>query len=323
MNLEEYLTQKTLIEKVLTIDEITAMSKKNKNISIEMGQTFDEGQPLEMIKYALFIMNLQDLISQQGASVSSHWIIADHFMTSINKDKEIEQAKKQAKDRVDFLELLNKTYNGNIGSIYSSDLSKLPEYQENLSILKIKIKEDEIFRSRVSKSVPEDRRNNPEAINYSLEELAVIQTMKTDIKIGPKSEIMYDEPARKFAPLTSFKKFSAIHLTNSYLFGDPKIPDNVKKEIEEFGILPYKKNSKGLGEYRIDPVNDSLDRITNLINNTEDRRTLIGLAQTCKLISMKLGEDFNYKIPNDLKSLKKLSINLYDKYIKNPLVKIY
>jgi len=321
INLEEYLTQKGLIEKVLTVEEIIGMSKKSNNINIEMGQTFDEGQPLEMVKYALFIMNLQDLISQQGAKASSHWIVADHFMTSINKDKEIKEAEKQAKDRVAFLNLLNKTYNGNIESVYSSKLSKLSEYQKNLEILKTNYEENRIFRSRVTGSVPKDRRNNPEAVNYTLEELATIQTMMPDIKVGPKYEINYDLPARELAQLIGFKKFSAVHLTNSYPFGNPDIPKDVKKEIEEFGILSYKKNSKGLGNYRIDPINDNKEKIEKLITTTIDRRALIGLIQTCKLISMKSGEEFNYKVPNDLKGLKKLSINLYDKYIKDPLEK--
>ena len=131
LKLTQVSKQKGLVEKVLTIDEIITIPQRNNNINIEMGQTFDEGQPLEMIKYALFIMNLQDLISQKGANVSSHWIIADHFMTSINRDKNLKEIERQAKDRINYMKLLNKTYNGNIKSVLSSEISKSAEYQKN------------------------------------------------------------------------------------------------------------------------------------------------------------------------------------------------
>ena len=132
--IQKYLSQNSLIERILTKEDILLLSKKEK-INIMMGQTFDSGQPIDMIKYALFIMGLEDSLKDDSEVVST-WLIADHFMTSINEDKKIKEAKIQASNRINYLERLNKVYNGKIKVVLSSDLSKTPKYQENLRKLK-------------------------------------------------------------------------------------------------------------------------------------------------------------------------------------------
>ncbi len=318
MNRKDF-SQNILIEKVLTPDEILGLVNKNQKINIMMGQTFDSGQPIDMMKYALFMMSLEDSISHKNTRVNSVWLIADHFMTDINRDKELREAQNQARARVDYLELLNKVYGGNIKFVFSSELSKTPEYQQNLKKLKEMVSENLEFKEKVLQAVPEDRRDNPSAINYPLEELAVIQTLKANIKIGPKYEIMYDLPARDFSKMTGFT-YSAIHLTNCFPFGSPTIAVDVKKEIEEFGILPYKLDSKNLGSYRIDPINHNLKRIEDFIRVTRDPRAIDSLLITLELAKRRLDHNFSFgDLPSyrsiNLERRKEIAIKGYKEYV--------
>ena len=91
------------------------------------------------------------------------------------------------------------------------------------------------FRNILLKSVPEKRRGNPDALKYPFEEVACVASLDTDIKIGPNYEMFYDVPARDAAPMIGFKRYVAIHLTNSRLFGNvPNLDDKTRSGIEEF-----------------------------------------------------------------------------------------
>src|SRR3989338_7867294 len=226
--IREYLSQRGLIEKVLTTEDILLLASTKNRVSIVMGQTFDSGQPVDTIKYALFIMNLQDMLEERGSEVVSKWIIADHFMTQINRDKDSNEAEREANARIEYLKKLNEVYGGKISFVTSSLLSQTQEYGKNLAILKREVKINSKFREKVSQAVPEDRRDNPDAFNYPLEELATIQTLEADIKVGPKYEIFYDVPARDFSPIVGFKRYSAVHLTNVFPLGDPEISEELK-----------------------------------------------------------------------------------------------
>jgi len=321
--IREYISRKGLIEKVLTTEEILLLISKKNKVNIVMGQTFDSGQPVDMIKYALFIMNLHDMLEKEGSEVTSNWVIADHFMTQINQDKSRNEAKNEANARIEYLKKLNESYGGRISFVMSSSLTQTQEYQDNLSKLKEEMIINLKFREKVSQAVPEDRRNNPSALNYPLEELATIQTLKTDIKVGPKYEIFYDDPAREFSGMVGFKKYSAVYLTNVFPLGNPEIPEELKREIEVFGVLPYKKNSKGLRDFRIDPVNDDIEKVKHLIESTKDERALSNLLVITELARQRLRGRFDINIFSkgvsyfvlDLK--KELAFSSYQKYIHN------
>ena len=48
--LEKYLSQRALVQNVLTIDDLLQKTAERKRLNIMMGQTFDEGQPVDMMK---------------------------------------------------------------------------------------------------------------------------------------------------------------------------------------------------------------------------------------------------------------------------------
>lgn len=275
--IREYLSQKALVQEVATIRELEQRVESGEPTNMMMGQTFDSGQPIDMMKYALFMMNLSDALQDAGVDVTSNWLIADHFIVDINQDQAATEAKKQVEQRINYLQRLNEVYGGDIGFVLSSELSSREDYKRNLDILFAEADRNPQFKKLVLKAVPPDRRDNPNALRYPFEELATIQTMDTDLKVGPPYEALYDEPAREFAPVVGFNKYIAIQLTKAFPFGRPEISAGVSKEIENFGVLPYKRGSKGLEDYRIDPINDSLDKVQELINSTKDIHALIDL----------------------------------------------
>ena len=233
--LKEYLSQEKLVQSVLTVEELESLARNRDSLNLMMGLTFDKGQPLDMLKYSLFIMSLSDIIAKEGATVNSNWLIADHFIVDINKDASALEARKQVDKRIGFLQKLNEVYAGNIGFVLSSKLSKRDEYQNNLDRLLEEAKINPEFKRLVLNAVPKERRDNPNALIYPFAELATIQTMDTDIKVGPPYEGFYDGPAREFSPIVGFKKYVAIHLTRGFPFGNPDIPEGFSEEIDAFG----------------------------------------------------------------------------------------
>lgn len=297
--------------------------------NIMMGQTFDDGQPVDIVKYAILIMDIQDIFSSAGVKSSSTWLIADHFISDINKDEEKAEVERQAQNRISYLIAINEAFKGKVGIQLSSQLSETSRYQTNLSTLLTEADTNKEFREAALEAVPEDRRNNPDALLYPFEEIATIESMDTDIKVGPAYERKYDEPACDIAPKAGFTTYAPVYATKGFPFGNPNIPENIRHEIEEFGILPYKKDSKKLGKFRIDPVNDTPEQTRELINQTEDIRALIDLIQISNLAKRRLGgkDSEGSNIPKANKQhiihLRKLAYEAYFWYIYNPLNQVH
>lgn len=333
--IEKYLSQKELVQSVLTVEDLNNRVQAGGVINIMMGQTFDDGQPVDMLKYGLLIMNFSDILKGYGVQVASRWLIADHFITDINQELEAAQARDQANRRIGFLQRINSVYSGNIGTVLSSELSLSDNYKQNLAVLLEEADNNEGFREKALRAVPEDRRNNPNALRYPFEELATIQSMDIDIKVGPPYEILYDEPAREIAPLVGFNRYVAIHLTRGFPFGNPDLPPNILAEIEAFGVLPYKKSSKGLGNYRIDPTIDSVERVRELVATTTDARVIIDLLVIAEQARQRIEGQIGFTLGRVEKLLQKayntaterqgfeelqeLAMELYVGYIHGPL----
>jgi G:T/U-mismatch repair DNA glycosylase len=333
--IENFFQSSGVVERVLSAEDLKEQIQKNTSINIMMGQTFDSGQPVDMLKYGLFIMNLSDFLENKGIDVKSNWLLADHFITDINQDAEYQTIKKQMDDRVRFLQKVNKVYKGKVDTIFSSELCQQTEYQKNLDSLLDEVKANDEFASMVLEAVPSDRRKNPNAARYPLEELSTIQTMHTDIKVGPTYEIFYDQPARGIAETIGFTKYTAIHLKKSYPFGIPESENQLPEEVEKFGILPYKINSKGLEKFRIDVFGD-IDNAMRLIYSTIDQRSLLDLINIATMSKLRLSKDQNdiqestsqnrsnledvcSTENNQLKKLRVTAFEMYKKYIYEPL----
>lgn len=270
--LDLYLKQPHLVEEVWTPEEIKEKVTYGP-VNIMMGQVYDsQGHPIDLLKYSLFIMNLEDLIHQEGGHASSIMLLADHFLTDINRDMDKLEAHRAGRMRKSFLEKVSRVYHGNTRLIFSSTLSKKGGYRKTLGRLHRETEKNERFRELVLKAVPEDRRDNEGAFDYPIEELTCISTLHTDIKVGPKYERFYDAPAREFSEVVGLKPYSAIHLTDCYPLGT----DFDAKDFP-FGILPYKAGSKGLQDHRIDLGQLDSDRVDTLIDTTSRKDALLSI----------------------------------------------
>jgi len=317
--LSEFLRDFEVVERILTPEELEHSVLKNKPINIMMGQTFDAGQPVDMLKYALIMKELGDALISKGIEVSTKWLVADHFLYSINRDVERSDAERQAKSRIEYLRKIDQIYGGSSEIVRSSDLSRTPRYGEVLERLRKEMKENPSFRGSMLKAVPEDRRQSPGAENYPLEELTTIEALQTTVKVGPKYEIHYDEPARESAQTIGLNKFVAIHLTNSYPFGNPNLTTDLAKAIDKYGILPYKITSKGLQQYRIDPTKDSDEQVKELIMQTNDNRALADLINIGNLAAKRLTGQFpTEKITDNPFENRRQASYLYERFISRP-----
>jgi hypothetical protein len=311
-----------LIEDIETFSELETLSASGRPLNMMMGQTFDEGQPVEMVKYALFMIDLSEKLRNLGAPVKCDWLLADHFMVDINQDKLVNEAKEQVKQRVAYLNKINEVYGGDIGAVLSSELSSRESYDRNLESLFLESERNPDFKKLVLNAVPEDRRGNPNALRYPFEELATIQTLDTNIKVGPPYEKFYDVPARAFASFVGFNKYVAIQLTKSFPFGNPLIKLEDSKSIEEFGILPYKKGSKGLGEFRLDPINGNCNSERDLILQTKDFRAIRDLVSYSLLAKERLSGETNQEVLKNLQDTQEsrsLAFELYNEFIHKPI----
>ncbi len=331
--IQDYISQKSIVQGVHTVQELELLLAQKKPLNIMMGQTFDQGQPVDMLKYSFFIMNLSDRINNSASSGKSTWLLADHFITDINQDKSTTDIDADLKSRIEYLEKINRVYGANIQLVKSSDICATKNYQDNLHKLYTEAKSNPSFKELVLQAVPADRRHNTDAMRYPFEELATIQTLDVNIKVGPPYEILYDIPARDIAEKIQFNKYVAIQLTKSLPLGNPDLTDKVAQEIVTYGILPYKKDSKGLGAYRIDAVNDTMDSITALINSTTDKRAIVDLyilTQQAKMRLTGIRNDDSTLITDDIYTtllytsddiLKKITIAAYSAHIHEPMHK--
>lgn len=324
--LKNYLAQDGLVRRVLTLDELETRIEDGRPVEMMMGQSYDDGQPIDLLKYSLFMMNLKDLLKPSGVDVNINMLLADHFMTDFNKEMSREEAINLGGLRRDFLERVNVAYSGDIRLLFSSVLSQSERYQQTLDQLRRAGVEDPVFKETLLQSVPEKYRENPDALNYPFEEVACIASLDTDIKIGPSYELFYDGPARDAAPMVGFNRYIAVHLTNSQLLGEvSELDEKTRAQIESFGVLPYQFRSKGLSDNRINLGDYDSETVEELIRTTGvdglvDLLVISELAQQrveekveSGFFSLGGGEGMSLDSLRDLASLR------FHEYIAKPL----
>lgn len=284
-----YLEQSNLVSRILTPEELESILTTKRPLKIMMGQTYDKtgGQPMDLLTYSLFIMNLEDLLRQSNIESSSMILIADHFLTEITGEMTEGEAQYHGNARRDFLSKVNQLYNGNISFEFSSSLKKRDDYQLTLLMLEDTFQKDSGFASLINEAVPKDKKNLPRAFQYPLDELTSIVNVGTDIKIGPPLELYYDKIIRKYAPELGLKSYVAIHLRNSLPMGNPPIPLSKLPD----GVLPYRFGSKGLSDYRIDLNIVNSRKAERLINSSNNTEALMAVIVTADLARQRLEGD--------------------------------
>ncbi|MFH1400413.1 MAG: hypothetical protein ABIH41_02745 [Nanoarchaeota archaeon] len=286
--IETYIHQPTIVDSVLTCEDLARLSEGSGQVSLMMGQTFDEGQPFDMLKYGLFMMNMVDFFKAQGSAAQAYWMIADHFLTDINRDVDVQRAAVLRDRREGYLNRMNAVYSGDILVVRSSELSKTHAYQSVKAELVQKARDDPHFREEMLRAVPDDRKQVKDAVLYPLEELATIFAMGADVKVGPVYERFYDVPARQVSYGLGHKPFVAVHLSRSLPFGNPVLDADLGREVSSFGVLPYKLNSKGLAPHRIDAMSSDMASTRALLNRTSDPYALVDLLAIGEMAEQRL-----------------------------------
>jgi hypothetical protein len=277
-----------VIAGVETREEAVALATPGQKVNILMGQTFDHGQPLDLLKYALFMMEAVDELRAAGAVPTATWVVADHFLTHLNQDLNVATADELAEQRCDYLRRINEAYHGNLGIVRTSELRETPKYRDVLQELRGYARSHQEFADALLAAVPVERRADAGSREYPLEEIATVVALGTDVKVGPLMERSYDEPARRFLRETSGRGMVSVYVTRSEPFGQPGLGPELAAEIERIGVLPYKLNSKGSAACRIDPLHDPVVKVDRLLNSTLRAAPLLDLLAIGALAQRRL-----------------------------------
>jgi hypothetical protein len=281
---------------------------------ILMGQTFDDGQPLDILKYALVMGILgKELRSLKVSDVKEQMVLADSFMYEINTEKSKAVVDAQVGGREAYIRAINAAFGSQITTIKSSELNESLAYKSAYDDVIHALASNKEFTDELLLSIPLDHRV-PGAEKYPAAELATILALETDIKIGPVYEKFYDVPADKHFAKHSLREYVGLHITKGFPFGKPNMSKSLKESIDSYGVLPYKIQSKNLRNYRIDPIHQSLDVSLSLIESTKDPRALVDLLSIATLSrAIRNLDSSEYVLPNDItqSTLQKLARDAY------------
>lgn len=313
------------------IREIIGTERINKIESpvLQTGQTFDQfGEPIDYLKQVLYLLNLTDYFIVKNKRPRAEIIVADHFL-AINQQYDSQTAKKLSWMRVSFLEKIAEVYRAkNLKIRLSSEISEGDQYQKLLLRIKEIVKSDEKLQESLFSIVPEDKRKIPGACEYPLEEIAVILSSGTDIKLGPPYEMFYDNVIRNMSKSVLFiKSIISIYTT-------PSFPLNCSLEeregLKKFGITPYKAQSKGFNPRTQRILMDKHDKeqIKEIIEKTPFDNCcnpLADLILITKMAKNRMEDNLDAAfILQDVSYSKNLKAKLIDdicKYILEPLQK--
>lgn len=252
MEINEFTSQKGLIFEPANLDLLEG--RKDNKISILYGETYDEfGHTIDSMKYYLFLANLVDVLKAKGYNVDARVLIADIAAVRNTNSGQEEKAMHLGKQRGAFVEKVKQIYNCDFRVQYMSEFIASEEFKNRFKQVKNICFANEDLKKMVRDSVPPDRLHKSEQneYQYSLEEIATITGL--DIKIGPPRERLYDGIANIIAKRLSTPPLIPIYLTMSQPVGLQFDIFITNKDLEEYGLTPYKAGSKGLQDYRILP----------------------------------------------------------------------
>ena len=165
---------------------------------------------------------------------------------------------------------------------------------------------------------------------YAVE--AVATSLQFDIKIGPPREQYYDKAAQIIGSETNLGNVYGIYLRPTYPLGENFSYFILNKEIEEFGITPYKAGSNKLQDNRIilgQTTQGQLESLVNtsyiptnmyLANPVVDLYTIADLA--CLMLEKKyIVPTYSLTLQENYHQLREATIKAVKEYVLEPLQK--
>lgn len=244
-----------LVNKTLPANGLDSYDRDSARVMTAM--TFDDhGEPIDYFKQVFAAFEIAKTLARNGIDTDVLILIADHFVL-LNQSRRgdglnAETINQCAKDRMSALEALTDLYAENleVNVQFTSELQD-GAYNQIVESLGDRMENDPTFKKLLLRSVPKhhrDPQSSPrENTRYTREELATIIRAKTDIKIGPHRERLYDAAARDSSVCEiasdEYSRIIGAYVTDSYPTAVPT--ETIEQLRQGDGLLPYKANSHG------------------------------------------------------------------------------
>lgn len=271
MNLERLLSTNKLVQQAPSADEIRnrAALVTPKPIKLFYGETYDEiGNPIDSMKYYLFVANLAEALAKEGSTVDSSILIADTAACRNAGRGQEDYYMRLGEDRAKFVQQVNATYKTGLKVVKMSDYINSPSFiEERDKVIKVCSSSPELME-KVEKTVPESKVEieKTKGFLYSYDEITTI--MDLDVKVGPPREDLYDDVARRIAEAEGKKGLMSLFLTPTFPLGMKWSYFFANEGIEDHGITAYKAGSKRLQRNRIVVQKSNPGYIRDLITDS-------------------------------------------------------
>jgi len=332
MNLERLLSTEKLIQQAPEGKLIKERAEQiaPQPIKIFYGETYDEkGNPIDSMKYYLFISYLADALKKEGINFDSSILIADVAVCrNVDKGKE-EHYMALGEERLLFAKRVNEIYGTNLRLVKMSDYINSQSFIEKRKTVMEICKNSSELMEAVEKTVPESKVKTEKEKDflYSFDEIASI--IDLDIKVGPPREGLYDNIARNIAKQKGQKELMSLFFSPTFPLGLGWAYFFINDGIENHGITPYRAGSKGLHRNRIIIGSSNSVDVKGLIKNSfistnpSLPNPVLDIGIICEMAKKKLegnespitiAEEF-YKGEISCEELKEKVANDVEKYI--------
>ncbi len=331
--MESLLNQKGIVTQAPKKEEILARAQSAKDpLKIFYGETYDEkGNPLDSVKYYLYVAALAKRVEKEGYNASPQILIADVAACRNVSEKLKENYMKFGEKRAQFVRDISEEYNLGLEVIKMSDYLFREDFQKKVAEVREICQADPRLMEMVEKSVPESKIEieRKKGFAYSFDEIATI--LDLDVKVGPPREDLYDGIAREVANCEGKLGLISLFLTPTFPLGRNWSYFFANEGIEDHGITAYKAGSKRLQDHRIIVGKTTRDQARDLINssfistNPELPNPVLDVGMICEMArKLKAGEDFPINLYDDFYSGKispeelklKVEESLYNTFLK-------
>ncbi len=271
MSLERLLSTNGLVQQTPSASEIRdrATIVAPEPIKLFYGETYDDtGNPIDSMKYYLFVANLAEALAQEGSTVDPSILIADTAACrNVGRNQE-DYYMRLGENRAKFVKQVNDTYKTGLRVVKMSDYINSPEFTEERDrVMKVCLESVDLME-RVEKTVPQSKLEieRDKGFLYSFDEITTIKDL--DVKVGPPREDLYDDIARRIAEAEDTRGLMSLFLTPTFPIGMKWSYFFSNEGIEDNGITAYKAGSKRLQGNRIIVQKSNPGQIRDLIRES-------------------------------------------------------
>lgn len=238
-------------------------------IKILYGETYDEyGLTVDSLKYYFLMHYLKLFLEKTGLKVETDILVGD---VSSLRNKAVgskDKVSAQIQRNLELIQKIIKTYNLDLNIKLMSNVVTEDSYQKRKEKIAYIFQTDPLVQEILPKTVLQNRITQEKQTNYLYTQEEVALILPYDIKVGPPREVYYDTIAQKFASQFDLNGPVGLYAKPTYPLGQHFAFFLSHKEIEEFGVTPYKAGSNQMQQYRVILEQTSIDQLELLINTS-------------------------------------------------------